>query len=190
MSYLEELAAQYGTDKGSHGYLPFYERHLGDLRDIRLLEIGVQDGASLRMWSDWIPGAEIVGVDISAACAQLALPHNVSVVITDVKVYKPAAPFNVIIDDGSHHASDVVTAIGRLWDSLTSGGWYVIEDWQVQFTALYGGTQNGSDATDLARRTLYRILSGGPSAAAELHAYAKILFLRKRESRDNNKETE
>lgn len=176
---LEDWAQQYGTDKLSHGYLGFYERHLGTLRhqEIQLLEIGVQTGASLRMWESYFVNGTITGVDIDPKCLDLNLPANI--VIADVKTYTPDREFDVIVDDGSHHAVDVTTAIGRLWNSLKPGGWYVIEDWQVQFDPGFGGGPEGSQATQLAQRTLFRILSGGQSAAIELHAYPKILFLRK-----------
>ena len=79
---LDALARLHGTDKSSHhhGYTRLYERHFASRRATvrRLLEIGVggtsswrgydttQGGQSLRMWSDYFPNAEIVGVDIHA----------------------------------------------------------------------------------------------------------------------------
>ena len=69
LGILDELGILHGTDKGSlgHGYLGHYERILGPLRDepITILEIGVSDGASLRMWADYFTRATIVGVDIN-----------------------------------------------------------------------------------------------------------------------------
>ena len=73
---LVEIGVQRGTDKASHGYLTVYADLFESIRNdaVRLLEIGVggyevQDdpavgGASLRMWRDYFPNGEIVGLDI------------------------------------------------------------------------------------------------------------------------------
>jgi hypothetical protein len=71
---LDELGLKYGTDKASlhHNYLNFYEGFVAPLRDqpLTLLEIGVFQGASLRMWREYFPYAKVVGVDIMLSCKQ------------------------------------------------------------------------------------------------------------------------
>ncbi|UCE34584.1 MAG: hypothetical protein JSV40_01285, partial [Deltaproteobacteria bacterium] len=57
-----EISVEKGTDKSSlHGYHPRYEAHFGPLRgkSLSLLEIGVQSGASLRLWEEYFPKASI-----------------------------------------------------------------------------------------------------------------------------------
>ena len=54
---LHELGLKYKTDKATfHKYLDFYEKKLPG-RDFagRLLEVGVMDGASMRMWREYVP---------------------------------------------------------------------------------------------------------------------------------------
>jgi len=79
---LDPLARLHGTDKSSyvHGYTRLYETHFASRRPTvrRLLEIGVggitsrrgyettEGGQSLRMWRDYLPNAEIIGIDIHA----------------------------------------------------------------------------------------------------------------------------
>jgi len=59
-----------GGDKSSAGrnYLNDYQELLKDFRSwetgFRLLEIGVLEGRSMAMWSDYFPRAELVGMDI------------------------------------------------------------------------------------------------------------------------------
>ena len=64
-SNLSWLAAVYGSDKGaiSHGYVDHYERMFGPLRRRarKVLEIGIYRGASLQMWRDYFPRAEVYG---------------------------------------------------------------------------------------------------------------------------------
>ena len=66
MTTLPELARLHGSDKLAHGFAAFYEQHLRDRRRAvrRVLEIGGLDGASLLMWRDYFPRAEIHGVDV------------------------------------------------------------------------------------------------------------------------------
>ena len=63
---LSRIARAYGTDKAfPHQFTPLYDSVLGPARqDVRrLLEVGVLGGSSLRMWRDYMPNAEIVGLD-------------------------------------------------------------------------------------------------------------------------------
>ena len=55
-----------------HHYFEIYERHFSRFRDrpIRMLEIGVFRGGSLRMWKQFFhPDSIIVGIDIDKAIA-------------------------------------------------------------------------------------------------------------------------
>ena len=71
---LNELAVKYGTDKGpeDHMYTDRYSLYLEQYRDIEfnLLEIGVFDGASVKMWKEYFPKANIVALDIDPRCKQ------------------------------------------------------------------------------------------------------------------------
>jgi len=64
---LEVLASRHGTDKGSvHSYAKVYEKMFSKWKDkpLALLEIGVYHCESMRMWLDYFPNAEVVGMDI------------------------------------------------------------------------------------------------------------------------------
>ena len=70
---LGKLAFINQTDKGSHGYVQYYDKHFRLLRKKRLniLEIGVGGyenlnlgGGSLRMWKYYFPNSRIFGIDI------------------------------------------------------------------------------------------------------------------------------
>jgi hypothetical protein len=43
--------------------------------------------------------------------------------------------FDVVIDDGSHYASDIITTFRCLWPHVSSSGLYIIED----LNTAYGG---------------------------------------------------
>lgn len=138
---LDALGLHHGTDKATfHGYCNFYEQHLPAHVD-RLLEIGVMDGNSLRMWREYYPGASaIVGMDNRPVPA---VP-GADVWLGDAT--KPAdlmaagafgAPWDVIIDDGSHMTQDQQDTFAYLWPAVRPGGVYVIEDLHTSFMSNY-----------------------------------------------------
>ncbi len=139
---LDSLGIFEGTDKSSLGndYLRTYEELLRPYQNlpIDLMEIGIFGGASLRMWSGWLPLARIVGVDISPHCRDLAGDRVVIEIGSQsdaaflgelARKYRPS----VIIDDGSHIASDIQVTFLALFPVLEAGGLYVIEDTYMHF---------------------------------------------------------
>lgn len=135
---LHELAEKYGSDKAQHGYCHFYERHLPN-NPRKILEIGVKDGASIQMWHEYYPNAEIHGLDLFSentanevwdSCfagkdgAEKITFHTGNqcdwLLLEQLRKYD----FDVIIDDGSHNSRDqLMTFFG-----LFNGKHYFIED--------------------------------------------------------------
>ena len=139
----------YASDKLEH-YLPIYEAAFSKFtargQPIRLLEIGVQNGGSLQVWSKYLPqGSTIVGVDIDPACARLPMEANISIRIGDaadpvaLNHMLGDAAFDVIIDDGSHHSRDVIATFEDCFKRLGPGGVYIIEDLHYSYVASRGG---------------------------------------------------
>lgn len=138
---LTEIADAYLTDKGTikHNYTQHYEKYLSHLRidpyqhptyePMALLEIGVACAASLKMWSRYFPHAKITGVDINPACAELCRDYdNIRIVIKDATKEVIPGNYSVIIDDGSHTATDIFSSFRLHWQYVKSGGYYIIED--------------------------------------------------------------
>jgi hypothetical protein len=144
------------SDKWEH-YLGIYQSELSPFaasgRPVRLLEVGVQNGGSLEIWTKYFPiGSTIVGVDINPACASLPLNENVEILIADAG--DPASlnnalgeqRFDVIIDDGSHRSDDIIATFHCSFSHLESGGIYIIEDLHTSYWQSHGGgfRQDGS----------------------------------------------
>lgn len=130
---LHDIGLKHGTDKATfHGFCDFYEKHLPG-RDFsgRLLEIGIMEGASLRMWAEYYPNAEIVGIDINNK-RHLNLAGNVSVIhgdATNHHVTQQLGEFDIIVDDGSHLTSDQqMSFLWLFYNQLSASGIYVLED--------------------------------------------------------------
>lgn len=157
MGTLNDIGLKYGADKSSrfHNYLDFYQEQLPD-RDFagRLLEIGVMDGLSMKMWREYYPKAEIVGIDIKDMSHMhnddWQVPESVQLIQcdgTDPKQVKQLGNFDIIIDDGSHYWSHQQKSFELLYYSqLNKGGIYILEDlWTSHINFYADAKQNTLD---------------------------------------------
>ena len=157
---LNALGTRHGTDKaeGGHGYLDFYERFLAELRHrpVRLLEIGVQRGRSLRMWRDYFSNGQIIGVDNDPATRRHA-GERIVIEIADqsnvadlVRLGTRHGPFDIVVDDGSHIWGHQITTLRYLYPFLKPGGFYVLEDIHTSYGAI-GESYRGGGSVSAAR---------------------------------------
>jgi hypothetical protein len=123
-----------------HHYFDIYVKHFEAYRNrpIRMLEIGVFRGGSLRMWKEYFhPDSTIVGIDIDKSCKD----HEIADKKVFVRIGSQAdpkflaevneefGPFDIILDDGSHKTHDQNISFGALFRAaLTVGGCYMVED--------------------------------------------------------------
>jgi len=149
MTRLCKLCKQYGSDKdGLHNYTPLYHALLAKRKITRMLEIGIgtkacmvpavgrnyQPGASLRMWRDYFPDAEIWGWDIDRdVLVNDGRIHTHWCDQSDISSLEAAADasgkmFDLIVDDGSHILDHQVLSANFLYNRLTPGGLYMVED--------------------------------------------------------------
>lgn len=148
MKQLTLIANKNGTDKGTefrecHGYTEIYEDYIKKFvgKHPRILEIGVENGGSLRMWNDYFVGdCEIYAIDIDSYKKQYET-ENTNIFIMDQSSrndwenFKSQFPnngenfFDIIIDDGSHLISHQMITIFELCDALKKdNGIYILED--------------------------------------------------------------
>lgn len=136
----DDIAHEEGTDKArwlrtgadAHGYADVYEMWLSGVDVNALLELGVDQGASLRMWSRCFPQANIIGVDLyereretgrGVVCVGDASDQR----FVDM-VAREHGPFDVIVDDASHDPLQVLSSFHALFGHVRPGGFYCIED--------------------------------------------------------------
>jgi hypothetical protein len=131
-------------------YFDVYERYLTKFVGAapRVVEIGVQGGGSLEMWSKWFgPEAKIVGVDIDPACSGIfGWEKEISVIInsqSDTQTWEHAlqllGKIDVLIDDGSHFLEDQKRTFEIVFPLLSEGGIYIVEDCHTSYMESYGG---------------------------------------------------
>ena len=127
-------------------YFEIYQAIFDSRRDkpMRVLEIGVLHGASLRLWKSYFQHAEtcLVGVDIDPACAKYDAPaHGIHVRIGSqadseflAGVVEEFGPFDLIIDDGSHHSTHMIKSFNCLYAAgLKNDGIYFVEDLHANY---------------------------------------------------------
>jgi hypothetical protein len=134
---LEELGRKYLPTKRDHNYLPLYWMHFRDIRlKVRkVCEIGLQRDASLRMWEEFFPNAEICGIDIDPACREFEGGRR-RVFIGDQSDRRFLGNFldevggglDIVIDDGSHLVDHQLATFEILLPALNRHGIYVMED--------------------------------------------------------------
>ncbi|MBV9167867.1 MAG: class I SAM-dependent methyltransferase [Solirubrobacterales bacterium] len=141
------------------------------------------------MWRDYFPKATIVGVDIYAKDVSgdrivfeqgdQADPCFLARLVTR------HGPFDIVIDDGSHKASDTAATFAALWDAVKPGGFYVIEDLAVAYHTGWDGGPPGTPGTaaDLIKQrvdhTLKRYEDPFRPSTSAVHVYGEIVFFEK-----------
>lgn len=131
-------------------YLKVYEELFRPYRANRLclLEIGIQNGGSLEIWSRYFEAAAVlVGCDVNVACAQLRYDDpRIHVVVGDANtdqaeraIVVHADRFDIIIDDGSHRSGDIIRSFVRYFPRLEQGGIFVVEDLHCSYWQEFEG---------------------------------------------------
>lgn len=131
-------------------YLTEYERIFEEYKDepIKLLEIGIQNGGSIEIWSKYFQKAEnLVGCDINPDCARLKYSDpritvvigNANLDITQSKILSNGPIFDLIIDDGSHLSSDIVKSFVRYFPYLADNGVFIVEDLHASYWQAFEG---------------------------------------------------
>lgn len=168
---LDELGLKHGTDKSTaaHGYLPVYEELLcarfGGRQELlrskgSLLELGWFDGASMRMWREWLPEWQITGLDIEPKApidgVDFVQGGQDSSRVAQ-RVAEEHGPFDVIVDDASHLSPLTIRSFELYWPELRAGGIYLIEDLHVSYHAAWQGNTN-PDAPGSRGQTIMQYL--------------------------------
>lgn len=164
-SDLNKLALIFKTDKyGVHYYTPNYQTHFEAFKNkkINLLEVGVggyknplSGGNSLRMWKAFFSRAKIFAIDIydkkqlEEDRITIFKGSQIDYSFLD-SIISDIGSLDIIIDDGSHINTHVITTFEYLFPKLKKGGIYVIEDTQTSYWTDYGGSSDDlNDKTNI-----------------------------------------
>ena len=141
MKSLNEIYSKYQSpeghgDKGTaHTYIDEYEKLLDGYREnSTVLEIGICEGESLKMWNEYFINSKVYGIDITDQYIKDLIKENKYNIIIgnacseEIIVQLNNLTFDVIIDDGSHLIDDQINSFNILKNRMNSKGIYIIED--------------------------------------------------------------
>jgi cephalosporin hydroxylase len=131
-------------------YLYTYENILSDYseKEINFLEIGIQNGGSLEIWSKFFSKAKhLVGCDINELCRELIFEDSrIEVIVGDANslqtyndVKDKCNNFDIVLDDGSHLSSDIVKTFTHYFPLLNEGGIFIVEDLHCSYWEQFEG---------------------------------------------------
>ena len=154
---LKPIGEKFGTDKVTHGFIPFYESFMSKDKNepVSFLEIGVFYGASIRMWAeyfthvdsliygaDWFKGLNgnnrkfpnpdyILHQELDSRITLVELNQGS---LEELQQFKGMGhTFTHILDDGSHLMKDQQQTFITLFPLVRPGGYYILEDLHTSF---------------------------------------------------------
>jgi hypothetical protein len=145
-------------------YFPIYERHFRDFvyKPVTFLEIGCGRGGSLQMWKRYFgPHARIVGIDVLPECKNFE-EDQIEIRIGQQQdteflqgVIDEVGPPDIVLDDGSHVMSHVVTSFRYLYPRVMKNGVYMVEDLHTAYWERYeGGLRKSGSFIELCKTLL------------------------------------
>jgi len=128
------------TDKDTlHSYLETYEKLFKDKRltSTEVMEVGVSNGGSIKLWNDYFLNASIYGLDIMDMRDSIRdikdYPRIKLFLNTNAYNINPHSfnkKFDIIIDDGDHQLSNQIIFVKNYLPILEEDGILIIEDIQ------------------------------------------------------------
>jgi len=153
-----KIAYKYGTDKCpkiKHNYTPYYYDLLKDKKIKKVLEMGIGNypdmkhvdkaydkklkrvyikGASLKMWRDFFPEAQIYGADVLPET--MFEDERIKTFVCDERdeksikelIKETGSDIDLFVDDGSHKKEHQIHLAKTILPLLKEGVIYIIED--------------------------------------------------------------
>ena len=142
---LEEIVDNSRTDKNTwHSYLPLYQNLLISKKETakNVLEVGVSQGGSIKLWSDFFTNAKVYGLDIikdEEMWEGIKNKENI-IIHASTDAYNPYffidnflnknIKCDFMLDDGPHTLKSMIQFIKLYSNIMTDDGILIIEDVQ------------------------------------------------------------
>ena len=142
---LEEIVDNTRTDKNTtHSYLPLYQKLLVSKKETanNVLEVGIWNGGSIKLWSDFFTNANVYGLDIiNNNEVWEGIKNNEKIILhTSTDAYNNDFFINhflnknircdFMLDDGPHSLESMIQFIKLYSQIMTDDGILIIEDVQ------------------------------------------------------------
>jgi len=155
MKRLTEIGSKHETDKATgHMFTEFYDDYVSKYINPNILEIGVYNGASLKMWEEYFGSPLVVGMDIEDK--KQYENNNIKILVGDqgnptdlLKCLDICKEYQIMVDDGSHIIGHQISTLATLFPYLASGGVYFLEDLHTSFIGdQYNPNKDSTTAYD------------------------------------------
>lgn len=138
-------ASDFKSDKGmSHNYIDgYYTNEFTSIRKnkLKILEIGVHRGPSMKLLRDWFVNSEITGVDPfgdglpEGIADEIRKMGDITIIQDDGYTQRVLDMFednslDYIIDDGPHTLASQIYSLNHWYKKLKPGGKLIVEDIQ------------------------------------------------------------
>ena len=142
---LEQIVDNSRTDKNTvHSYLPLYEKLLISKKETakNVLEVGILNGGSIKLWSDFFTNATVYGIDImDINNVWEGIKNNEKIILhTSTDAYNSDLftihfidkniKCDFMLDDGPHSLESMKQFIKLYSQIMTDDGILIIEDVQ------------------------------------------------------------
>ena len=142
---MEKIVDNSKTDKNTtHSYLPLYQKLLIKKKETarNVLEVGIDRGGSIKLWSDFFINANVYGLDImNISNVWNDIKNNKKIILyTSIDAYdnnffisnflNKNIKFDFMLDDGPHTLESMKQFIKLYSQIMTDDGILIIEDVQ------------------------------------------------------------
>lgn len=155
--------------------VPYYTQHRKDVETLNdyfqafkqldvipkiIIEFGVAEGGSLRLWNDLFAPKKVIGYDFNAMEWDKSYPIEVRPFnqrdIHSIQKAKQECEVtaDLIVDDCCHDGYCIIDTMIEFWDRLRPGGVYIIEDYRASEEWM---TEHGAVWSDKLKEALTRI---------------------------------
>lgn len=186
------LAQFHETDKGPrhHNYTPLYyeifqniERRYGLMLKPRILEIGIDTGAALRLFREYLGFCNLFGIDIldlrdEAATASAHFAQGDAEDVCFLREVFPGERFDLVIDDASHRVAGWRAVVAALLPRVNPGGFLILEDLHVWRDKWETGDVYDEFFTDLVFMAIMDPLAMPSAAPPWCRCIQDVTFLR------------
>lgn len=181
-------------------YFEVYDRHFQRFKnqEVHVLEIGVNQGGSLRMWREYFgPQAKVYGIDVDYRCKNFEEP-GIEIFIGSqedrafLRNLKKRLPrIDILIDDGGHTVRQQIVTFEEMFPYVSETGVYLCEDLHTSYWPSYGGgyrepgsfVEYSKQFIDALNAWLANdeglAVSGFTRSAHSVHYYSSILVIEK-----------
>jgi len=127
-------------------------------QDIRILEIGVDNGKGMELLKKVFPNCHICGIEINESLPSSTVGNIWVGSQTDTElldsISEEEGPFDIVLDDASHMNEHQIITFKHLFPKLNPGGIYIIEDTATSYWERFGGGYDSNSFINYSKQLI------------------------------------